>query len=223
MLALPLAKAQTQVAVITEHAPPLQYFFNGKVEGKTTDIVRALLKEAEIDTKIQIYPWARSFQLALDEPNTLIYPMIRSKEREDRFIWLGELLTFNLSFISLSNNKHITINNISDAKNYRLAVMRDDYIHHLLLQHGFKEQMHFKTVSQFPQLLTLLYAKKIDALIADHDLLIELATTLNYDASLLKEVYKIPDQKLSVHLAANKQSSPELILKLKTAMKKVKQ
>lgn len=212
------AQAHPTLSIVTEDAPPLQYILNGEVKGKTTSIVKALLKETKLSSEINVYPWVRSFQIASERPNTLISPMIRSPEREKQFVWIGKLVTFNLAFIKLSHRADISINHIEQAKAYRLAVMRDDYVHHLLVQHGFKEQTHFNIVSQFPHQLKLLYANKIDTFIADYDLLIELGKNLNYDVSQLEIAYTVPNQELSVYLAANENSSPALIKQLKQAM-----
>lgn len=214
--------ATDKVKVVTDEAAPLQYISNGKVSGKTTRVVEAALKLAKIDADIKIYPWARSITIAKNEPNTLIYPLIRSAEREKSFQWIGEILEFKLAFVALKSNTVVQLNDINDVKGLRLAAMRNDYTHNFLVRSGFKENIDFKVFSEFTQLLKLLYADKIDTFIADLDLLKETATNLGYDDAQLIEAHVIPNQQMSVYLAANNQTDPEIVNALKLSLRSVK-
>jgi polar amino acid transport system substrate-binding protein len=214
--------ATDKIKVVTDEAVPLQYIANGKVSGKTTRVVEAALKLAKIDAKIEIYPWARSITIAKNEPNTLIYPLIRSAEREKLFQWIGEILVFKLAFVALKSNTAVQLYEINDAKGLRLAVMRNDYTHNVLVRSGFKENIDFKVFSEFTQLLKLLYADKIDTFIADLELLKETARNMGFDEEQLIEAYVIPGQQMSVYLAANNQTDPDIVNALKVSLRSVK-
>lgn len=213
------ASAQ-KIKVVTEYVHPLQFKVNGKIVGKTTQIVRKIFKQSRLEADIKMYPWARATQIATNEPDTLIYPMIRSPERENEYVWIGKILSFKLALITLktSDKPSTKITHINDINSLRIGAMRDDYTHHLLVQHGLKEGQNFTLVSEFNQLLMLLYAGKIDTFIADYSLLRETATSLGYDSAQLVEAFILPEQEVEVYLAANKASDPVLIQTLKQSL-----
>lgn len=212
------ATAYQQVIVVTENAAPLQFLDDGKVAGQTTKLVRNALKLAKVDGEFQVFPWARSYQIALEQPNTLIYSLVKTPEREDKFHWIGELLTFEFAFITVKSADIKPFDSVAQSKSLKIAVMRDDYTHHLLEQFGFEENRDFQLFSSLPQMLALLYAGKVDTFIADLKQLKIMAQSLNYDPEQLTSVYAIPHQSMPVYLAANKQTPIELVEKLRASL-----
>ncbi len=217
------APVVSRVKVVTENAAPLQYLINDKVEGLTTDIVRQIFDKAGIEAEIKIYPWARALQLVKSKPNTFIYSLIRSPDREREFHWVGEIIAFELEFLAIDDPSKPQINKLADAKHIRLGVLRNDYTHNLLINNGFKENEDFQLFSNLPQLLHLLYAKKIDSFIADLRLTQQMANSLGLAPNKLISIHALPNQKVPVYLAANKDSDYSLIQKLQRALKQITQ
>ncbi len=69
---------QPPLRVVTELSPPHQTIKDGKVDGVSTQIVIATLKQAELDSHIEVYPWARAYYIATSVPNMLIYNIART-------------------------------------------------------------------------------------------------------------------------------------------------
>ncbi len=68
-----------EIRVLTEHLPPYQIQMGeNKIGGFSTEIVRAVLKEAKIRAKIEVYPWVRAYSIALEDKNILIFSIVRS-------------------------------------------------------------------------------------------------------------------------------------------------
>jgi polar amino acid transport system substrate-binding protein len=210
-----------QVTVVTENAPPLQYIENGKVAGVTTEIIRATLKHAGIESDINVYPWARAFKQSQMKPNTLIYPLIRTPDREEKFIWLGEILTLKLGFVRLSKNTHIKVTSLKDAHQYQIGVMRFDFTQDFLDKNNFKVNQNYIIAKDIPQLLKLLYADKIDMFIADFELLQIMAISEGYDETKITSEFLLPDQTVSLHFAANINSDKKIINRLKKSLGEV--
>jgi len=213
-------KQSNPLNIVTEIAPPLQFFDGNQLDGKTTALVRQTIKHAQIEAKFNVFPWARAFQQALTSPNTLIYPIVRTPSRESQFIWIGKLLSFNIGIISLKNKKLRKINKLKQAKSLKIGVMRNDYVHQLLLNHGFKQNENFQVSSELSQLLTLLYAGKIDSMIADLPLLKIMAQSLGLDETQLVTTFIIPNQNVEVYLAANIDTPSNIIKRLKLGLSK---
>lgn len=80
---------QPHIEVVTEHLPPFQIDTPTKILGFATEIVSTALSSTPYTFKISIYPWARSYNMALNKKNTCIYSMARTPERENKFIWVN--------------------------------------------------------------------------------------------------------------------------------------
>jgi polar amino acid transport system substrate-binding protein len=77
--------------VVTEDSS-YSFLADGKVVGPASEIVEKTLFQAGVtDYSMALYPWARAYDIARLEANVLIYPIIRSAERETLFKWVGEL------------------------------------------------------------------------------------------------------------------------------------
>lgn len=64
------AMAQT-ITVVTEEYPPYNFRdADKKITGMATEVVEAVLKRAKLDYKVDIYPWARAYQMAQTHPTS---------------------------------------------------------------------------------------------------------------------------------------------------------
>lgn len=193
------------ITVVTEHFPPLSYQDGDQVKGKVTNIVRKVLDESNLDYQIQIYPWPRTFKIAHRKPNVLIYSLIRTPERENQFHWIG-LADYpdKISFFGLRDNA-IKIDNIEQAKEYRVGVIRKDVNHEWLLEHGFSE-IHLSTYRDI--LVKQLFADRIDLLMQNESFLYQDLKDAQRPVSGIKKLLTVktylPYIALSIH------SSPEL-------------
>ena len=154
---------------VTEHLPPFQIIGEYKVEGFVTEIVESALSHINRKADIRIYSWTRSYNLAIQRPNTCIYSIARTKEREDKFIWTEIVATTDSHFITVKDNlPKVKVNSMADALQYRVAVLRDDFTHQFLLNAGFIENKNLYVVNNTKSLLQLLKTKKyIDLILAD--------------------------------------------------------
>lgn len=135
ILTAPLAVAHP-LWVVTEVTPPLQSIEGEQVTGETTTTVRNILQQLQLQADFYAYPWARSYKLALERPNTLIYPLARTPEREGDFIWLQKILSLELQFVALKH-QGLTLNKLAEAKAYVTGVSRGDLTHQTLLIPSF--------------------------------------------------------------------------------------
>ena len=114
-----------QLNVVTTEYPPFNYTENGTVQGISTKIVKKLLNTLEIEATITSYPWARSYKKALKEKNILIYPLVRTPERERCFQWIGVVATGKTYLYSLQKRHDIDVHTLDDAKKYSIGVLRN--------------------------------------------------------------------------------------------------
>ncbi|MCV2359557.1 transporter substrate-binding domain-containing protein [Paucibacter sp. TC2R-5] len=97
------ANAQ-QLSLVTEEYPPYNMSeAKGQVGGISTQIVKALLAEAGLKHDVTIYPWARAISMARAQPNTCVYSMSRTPERESLYKWIGPLVYNDWALFALTD------------------------------------------------------------------------------------------------------------------------
>ena len=129
--------AQT-ITLTTENYPP----FNMEGEGSTiigvsTEIVETLFKRAGVDYTMELLPWQRAFTMALEEPNTAVFSTTRTAERESKFRWVGPIAENNWVFLAREHN-NIELNNLEEAKAYRVGGYQGDAVALYLEDQGFE-------------------------------------------------------------------------------------
>lgn len=135
-----LTRAET-LQVVTEDSS-YSYLKNGQVAGSASSIVKQALALAGIaDYRMTLYPWARAYDMARLEPNVLIYPIIRSTERETLFKWIGELDQVTPSFYKLRERKDVQVKELQDVMRYSVGVVRDDSRQEYLEDKGFTKMV----------------------------------------------------------------------------------
>jgi len=80
--------------IMTEQYPPYNFEQNGLLKGIATDIMVEMFKRdgsKKTIKDIQLLPWARGYKDVQDKPNTILFAMTRSAEREKMFKWVGPI------------------------------------------------------------------------------------------------------------------------------------
>ncbi len=126
-----------ELTILTENLPPLNYLREGKLIGPSVDIVREIQRRVGSDEVIEVFPWARAYQLVLEEKNVVLFGMTHTKERENLFKWVGSLATKRDILLAKKGNE-LTVGSLEDAKRVqRIGTLRDDTRERLLKKHGF--------------------------------------------------------------------------------------
>jgi len=89
-LFLSFASAQdTPVTVFTSYELPSDSMREGAISTAQHKLVAAILLEANISYELVSAPFARSYLFAQSTPNSLIYAVTRTPEREEKLRWIG--------------------------------------------------------------------------------------------------------------------------------------
>lgn len=214
-----------ELSVVTEPLPPLQIQErDGSADGAAVEIVELLLKEANLsDTDITIQPWVRSYKKAIAEPNTLIFSIARTPDREQKFHWLAKLYHIDNYLAKLKSREHLNVEKLDDALNYKLAVIRQDFAVEDLRQRGFSDKKHLFTTSTRENLWIQLFRGRVDFVVTSTLIWHEQIAELGYDPNKLELHYKIPGQGRDLYLAASLNTSPNVIARLQKAFAVIKQ
>ncbi len=216
------AGANDSVTILTEEFPPFQYTEKGKIIGASAEIVEAIMTNAKVSYEMKSYPWARSYALAQEQPNTMIYSISRRPAREKLFKWAGIIVPSRYSVFSLKRRPKIKINVLDDMKKYRIGTTIEDAREAYLVGKGF-DLDHFDRISgksANAQNYMKLKHERIDLWPMPDAVAFYIAKEAGDDpTAVLHKVFPLEEiSKGGYYLAANPDTDPVLFAKIKTAL-----
>ena len=208
------------IQIVTEKAKPLSYFDknNGEIKGYAQELVRAVMEEADLNYNIDIYPWSRTYREGLSTKNTLIFSIGRTEEREDKFIWLGEIITVQNYIYQLRGNNPKKISDLADLKNAPIAISKNTLNYEHLKSMGFTNLV---SLTNYPQVFKLLERQRIQYFTASPFGIMRYLMDNQFEVSRIEPVIKIQKHNPVLYLAANIDSDEQLTSKVKAAFKKI--
>lgn len=222
-LLLSLTAVSQPLRVVTENLPPLQMLQkDGSTSGVMVDIVSLLLKKVNIQASIEVYPWARAYQIALEDHNTLIFSMFRGESRENKFQWIGKLLTIDSYLVALKTEKEFNILTIDDAKAYSIGSIREDLAEYYLRKNGFVEGENLYLNADYHVLWHMLYSGRTDLAFTNSILWQYEIKDSGRDPSKIQFVYQIPDIASDLYLAASLDVDKSVVERIKKALSQIK-
>lgn len=222
LIASCFALTAAQLTIVTEDLPPFQLNNHEKpATGAMVEVVNLLLKEAKLSAKIQFYPWARSYNMAQTQKNTLIFSILRSKSREAKFQWIGQIYTLNSFLVALKSRPDIKITTLNDAKNYLVGAIRADLAETFLISHGFTEKKNLYLNSAYPDLWKMFYNGRTDIAFTNNTWAYEIKNS-SLDPKKIKVLYQIPNITSAIYIAASLQTNKIIVTKLQKALKQIK-
>lgn len=137
LLTLSTLSAQN-IQLMTEIFPPFQYEKDKKLTGISIEIVDAIQKKIKSNLKVKVFPWTRGVKIVDLKKNTAIFSMLRTKERESKYKWVGPLTSMKLVFFK-KKGSNITLNSLEDAKKVgKIGVAKKVANYEMLKAKGFK-------------------------------------------------------------------------------------
>lgn len=206
--------ADDTIVAVTENWKPFNYVENGIVKGASTEIVRAVLDESDIKYTITVFPWARSYMMALSHENILIYSLIRSPRREELFHWVGPVSDSDqIAFYKLSTREDIVLESLDQAKRYRIGLTKDSPLHGHLIDLGFDESLiDIVALDQLANIKKLLLGR-IDILPASEQQFKYAINEAGFEEETFEKV--LPLFNLSPYMALSRKSPEDLVMKIR--------
>lgn len=208
--------------IVTNDFPPLQIIDGENVSGLTTDIVKHVVENAGFTGEIKAYPWARAYKMATKEPNTLIYSIVRNKEREHTFKWIGTVAPYDVYFWKLKKRKDINIKNIEDAKKYVCGAMLNGSKANHLIKHGFVEGKNLDQGNSDLDNFRKLYAGRVDLILYDSLSFGYTALQEKKNPDDAKKIFKVEGISNELYLAASLDTPDSVVAKLRSSLEAFK-
>ena len=219
-LSLACGGATAQAVRAVTEASQYSHLDNGKPAGPANEIVETTLKRAGFtDTSIGLYPWARAYDMALQEPNVLIYLIARTPAREAQFKWVGEFVHVEYHLYKLRDQKDIVVRTLQDAKNYTIGVMRDDVRHQYLQAQGFTRLV---VSAQNSESFRKLLNRQVQLVpLSEHDA-VRFCEDAHVDFGLLERSYTLDGLSVGLYMAYSRSTADEVVLRTRSAYDKLK-
>lgn len=101
--------------LVTEEYPPVTFMKDGKPSGFVTDIVREIATRQGIPDNIRLTSWKNAYNMALLNPNVVLFSAERTPEREKLFQWVGPVGK-NSAILYAKRGSGIRVNSLEDAR-----------------------------------------------------------------------------------------------------------
>jgi polar amino acid transport system substrate-binding protein len=220
LAALVPAAAQTLQVVSTDN-PPFNYLENDQPAGFATEVLNAMLQRANLAGHIEFLPWQRALLKVGQRPDTLIYTIARTPEREEQYQWIGPFAPREVWFWKMKARHDVRVDTLQDVRRYHVATVRADAQTELMQKMGLLSAGKDELLTNGDNVITMLYAHRVD-LVANSEL--GMAWRLR---QLKLDPAKIERSVLLVsnggyYFALGAKASPQLVSRLRAAFEEVR-
>lgn len=207
------------VQLVTEVFPPYQQQVGSEaLQGWSVDIVRQIMLAAQQPYRIDVMPWARAYKTARSQPDTLIFSLLRTEEREGQFAWIAPLCPMRISFYTGKNRPEVQAADIQSAVKYVVGVENGQANYRFLREQGFRESRNLVVVGHNHQLQQMLELGRIDLMLVS-DLYV---AQLPDQGASLRRVFTAHALEKYLFLAAHPATDPKLLQRLRQAWQQVR-
>lgn len=214
---LALARAQEPILIVTEDLPPLQIVEHGRViDGLAYQKVKRLVDSAKLEVNWLVVPWSRAYQLALTQPNILLFSVVRTPERENLFTWIGQLLVMDLFLVS-HKSRDIKASTLEEAKQFLVGAKHSDVVFEYLAAEGFIADKNMIVVSDTTYTYKVLLKGRVDLVPANKTMIEAYCTNADCTLEDFRFNIPLPDMQQDFYLAASKGTDPKVIKALSDA------
>lgn len=217
LLTPPLASAET-IRAVTEDSL-YAFIEDGEVTGPATAVVKATLQKAELEYRLALYPWARAYDLALQQPNVLIYLIARTPERENAFKWAAKVVDYNAHLYKLKAREDVQVQSLEDAKRYLIGVVRDDMRQQYLQNRGFTK---LSVAARNSDNMRRLFNRQIELLPLTEGDARRLSRETGNDFGALEQAMQLSELSIGLYLAYSINTDDAIVERTRSAFEQLR-
>lgn len=200
-----------ELLMLTHDFPPYNFRNDGMFVGINTEIITQVLKQENIPYKIENINWARAQKIVQSTPNTALLSAGRSKVREDKYAWIGPLVSSGSFLYKLTSRSDIKVDSFDDLKRYRIAITRSGVMVDKFQSIGLYEPKNLLLLSKATDTYRALFRQRADFIIGSDLTTPYNLRALGYDLSAIEAEFEVTVHSVRNYLAVHKDFSPELI------------
>jgi polar amino acid transport system substrate-binding protein len=161
---------------------------DGKLHGFCVEVVQDIQRRLGESSPITVLPWARAYHKAQTEPGIMLVCPKRTAEREDKFRWVGPLLTLQTG-IYVKAGTHAKLVSLDDAKGLsKILVVRASYSYQDLTARGFQ---NLYEVNDGVSMVRMLMANRAAAIMVERELLEAALNDVGVDRQALSAIFEM--------------------------------
>ena len=214
------ARAQ-QILAVSEESIPFQYSSHGAIVGAAAELVREMLRRADMPHELRLFPWARAYAMAQGEPNVMIFSMARTEEREPQFKWVGEVYPAEFRFVKLKSRTDIVITSLDDARKYSIGIINKDITHQFLLKHNFSPDKLDLTANNDINFKKVV-AGRVDLVLRSKRALDMLCLRDKATCDKLETSYVVDEMKTSLWMAFSNATPDDIVARARASYNKLR-
>tara|TARA_B100000929_G_scaffold288099_1_gene275918 strand:- start:1073 stop:1861 length:789 start_codon:yes stop_codon:yes gene_type:complete len=217
-----LPSSLASLTFITEEYPPYNYRDGGQMVGTSVNLLEDMLAhvETQLDrSNIRYYPWVRGYELALSQPNTVLFSTTRTPAREAQFHWVGPIAQDQVVLLARRNTPlHIRSLDAAIEQGLSVAVIREDIGAQALVEAGYPEALIRPAMDNRSALHMLLH-ERVDLWAYSADVAKWIAEQEGYSKDIVTPLYTLSESYL--YFAINLDTDPQLVAELQHAFDSV--
>ena len=205
--------------IIASIFPPYSYEENGEIKGFAVEAIRKMFTQMKISPEIEIYPWARALSMVKNTPNSLLFSVARSDDREEMFKWLGTVIDFDVHIYRKANRSDIVINSLEDLRKYSFAGLKND------IKTGYLNKWGVDVDEEAKEEYTvrMLNAGRIDLIASDKNAMNFRLEKMGFDRKDFITVLELSQLSKPLYLVANPNTADRIVDEFRRAIESVKQ
>lgn len=119
------APAEAGLAGFTENLAPLNYQDETGPQGFSVELLRLMAAAAGLPLELQVLPWQRAVQMAEAQPNSVLFSLTRTPEREGQFQWVGPIAQRRILIYKLASRDDLRLTRLGELGGARIGVVRE--------------------------------------------------------------------------------------------------
>ncbi|MCU0071310.1 transporter substrate-binding domain-containing protein [Pseudomonas koreensis] len=211
MLALSATAADLQL--LTDNHPPLHFMQGNQLAGFGVDVVQALATQTGDRIHLQQVPLLRALHMASDTPDTGVFTVLRTDDRDNRYQWVGPLIEVETALYA-RDNLQPPVHSLREADHLgRITVPRKWLVYSYLQGQDLNNLYGVETPEQMMRLFSL---GRTDFVVSDTWSKAALAREQGMEPGRLQ--YQIPLMKQNTYIAFSPQTDPKQVARWQQAL-----
>lgn len=214
---------QKPLLFIAEDLPPYHFINNyGQEDGALVEVVKAVLKQANLSGRITIQPFARGYQAAKTQENTFLFSLLKTQNRKHQFKWVGETYRSSAVLVGLKSRKDIKLSSLEEAKTFIIGTIRGYHSANFLVKKGFQEQGNLSLSVTSKHMWAMLFNHRVDLVLTNYMALDRDIKNANFDPHKISPYLFLVDFPNQLNMATGMTTSDDIVQQLSEALISIK-
>lgn len=197
----------TDLRILTEDYPPLNFRANGEITGQAAEVVKELIRRTGTGDEITMVNWQEGYQAVLEQPDTALFSIVMTPERKDLFQWAGPITVLDTNLYAATGSA-IRIASLDEARKVgEIATVAGYYSEQIL-----KDEEGFTNLRSYPDEASALRALldgEVQLLASNNTVIPAVVENIGTSMDEVESVFTISTD--MSYIAFSKETSPDLV------------